>query len=94
MNLLSILKFLKPVEVIKTLKGSDKRKAIKGVVLMGGSGTLIPAGLTMLTLGVENMNKFELLGGAVLLSIGSVLAIALSNQVKTIQNGVEESKVN
>ena len=87
MSLLSILKFLKPVEVNKAVKGSDKRKAIQGVLLMGGSGTLIPTGLTMLTLGVENMNKFEFVGGAILLCIGSVLAIALSNQVKTIQNG-------
>ena len=87
MNFLSILKFLKPVEVLKTFKGSDKRRSIKTVLLMSGSGTLIPAGLAMLTLGVENMNKYELVGGTVLLCVGAVLAIVLSNQVKTIQNG-------
>tara|TARA_R110002126_G_scaffold53535_2_gene144546 strand:+ start:283 stop:561 length:279 start_codon:yes stop_codon:yes gene_type:complete len=87
MNLLSILKFLKPVEVIKTLKGSDKRKSIKTVLLMSGSGALIPAGLGMITLGAETYDKYQLLGGTILLCVGAVLAIVLSNQVKTIQNG-------
>lgn len=89
---MNIIKFINPVQVIKLLKGSDKRNAVKGVLLMGGSGALIPSGMAMITLGAETMDKYQLIGGTVFLCIGAVLAIVLSKQVKEIQN--EESTVN
>jgi hypothetical protein len=92
--ILKLLKSINPVKIIKILKGSDKRNAVKGVLLMGGSGLLIPTGTEMIILGSETMNKFQLVGGAVLLIVGAFLALILSNKVKEIQNETNENQDN
>ena len=87
MILKNILSNLNPVEVIKAFRKSDTRVMGKDVFKMGGSGVLIPTGLTLITDGVANQSWYEIVGGAIVLAAGCVLAVMLANKVEEIKNG-------
>ena len=80
-----IFKKINPVEVIKVLKGSDKRVATKGIFMMGGSGSLIGTGITLIVDGASNESWYEMSAGAFLVLIGVFIGDALSEKVKEIQ---------
>lgn len=82
-----LLSNINPVEIIKLLKKSDSKVMAKGIFQMGGSGLLIPSGVTLITDGAANENWHEIVAGSVMLLVGSVLAIMLSNKVEDLKNG-------
>lgn len=82
----NLLGKINPVEVIKVLKGSDERALNKGILAMGGSGLLITSGIGLITDGASNESWYEIVGGAIMLVIGGVLAVWLSNKVEDIKN--------
>ena len=53
---------------------------------MGGSGLLITSGIGLVTDGASNESWYEIVGGAIMLLIGGVLAVWLSNKVEDIKN--------
>jgi hypothetical protein len=82
-----LLSRINPVEVIKVLKGSDDRAMSKGMFKMGASGLLIPSGITLITDGAANENWYEIVSGGIMLLVGAVLAVMLSNTVEDLKNG-------
>jgi len=87
-----ILQSINPVEVIKVLKRSDKSQATKGIFMMGGSGSLIGTGVTLIVDGASGENWYELCAGAFLVLIGVFIGDALSEKVKEIQKSEIKEK--
>jgi uncharacterized protein with ACT and thioredoxin-like domain len=84
MILKEILKRINPVEVVKTLRRSNKKVATRGIIMMGGSGSLIGTGVTLVADGASNESWYEICGGAFLVLIGVFIGDALSEKVKEL----------
>lgn len=82
-----LLSNINPVEALKLLKKSDEKVMTKGVLQMGGSGLLIPSGVGLITDGAAGENWYEITSGAIMLLVGAVLAIMLSDNIEKLKNG-------
>lgn len=76
---------INPIEAYKVFKKSDNQYMTKGIVKMGGSGTLITAGVGLIIDGSANENLYEIIPGAFLVIAGYLIGRSLSKNIENLK---------